>query len=167
MMGGGTPPIFGLVAGGTGGSASIVDALGPCVGDLFGVTLVSFTPSLPGKAGRFEGTKPGVWQGSDKADTPGPYNFDVLNYVSQTGGTLKMWAKIQNPDRLLGPGPVSGYTNTSAGPRSGNDSVPTFVDYTANDIDPSKFLPAQIYELGNSLGEIAHKPPPPPILFFC
>jgi hypothetical protein len=155
MMGGGTPPFLGLVAAGTdAGTTSIADALGPCVKDLFGVTLVSFTPSqkgsgnTPSSNGSFTGTKPGVYQGADSPDAKGPDDFTVANDVSKNSDELLAMGKADGANTDIPPGQhVQGYT----------PQRDPLHNYTASNDDASNFLPTQIFELGNSLSFITHK----------
>jgi hypothetical protein len=74
----------------------------------------------------------------------------VVNDVSKTKGTLAFMDSRQNPDAFM-PGEVlNGYT----------DGSHPFRNWTGSDIDPSKFVSTQIFELGNSLGSITHMPLP-------
>ena len=141
-------------------SGGLVDtsALGNCTKSLFDVALIAFTPSQPGKGGIFRGSKAGVWQGSGNPDAAGPYVFDVDNYVSKTSGSLKVMAQQENGYDY--PGTVTGFTDATAGPISVTGRPPSFIDYTAKDQDPSQYVPTQIFELGNSLAAITHKPLP-------
>jgi len=110
--------------------------------------------------GIFEGSKAGVWQGYDKPDAAGPYAFDVINSVGKTSGTLKFMAQQENGYQY-DQGSVNGFTDATADPLEAiKDRPPSFIDYTAKDQDPSQFVPTQIYELGNSLAAITHKPLP-------
>lgn len=125
-------------------------ALGVCTSSIFGVSLKSFTASEPGKAGSFTGIKAGVWTGFNQSDAVGPFQFTVVNDVSKTKGTLAFMDSRQNPDAFM-PGEVlNGYT----------DGSHPFRNWTGSDIDPSKFVSTQIFELGNSLGSITHMPLP-------
>jgi hypothetical protein len=152
-------------SGGGTSLAAITGALGPCLKSLFGVTLISFSTTVPGKAGIFQGSKAGVFRGVDQADASGPYVFDVINSIGSTREQLGDMYNAQNPAKPLPSGAgLNGYT-PAAGPLptiydNGVARPPSFIDYTAKDQDTSQYLKAQIWELGNSLSVIDHLPQP-------
>lgn len=117
------------------------------------MSLTSFVASQPGQNGFATGLKAGIYTGAHSDDLPGPMQFTVTNDVSKTTEQLTdMYneARKRNPYiSPLPPGQVVGGLTTS---------FSAFLNYTASDVDPSKFLYTQIKELGNSLGILTHQP---------
>jgi len=138
--------------GGSGGGADVA-RLGDCTGSIFGVGLVSFTPSQSDQNGSFTGDKAGVYTGLDTPDVPGPMQFTVVNDTSMNQSAVT--ASYYIARRTYGqPDPavhsIAGFTNEH------DFTYGPFLNYTANNQSPSDILDTQVWELGNSLAFITH-----------
>ncbi len=126
-----------------------------CASALFGVTMTSFSPSVPGQPGTFTGVMGGVFTGVGQPPAPGPSQIAITNdnMTNSTAVLTVMYAAATHQIVPPGPGgqpPVEGLTYPSN----------PFTNYSGSNLPISEMQDTQIWELGNSLGYITGKQVP-------
>jgi hypothetical protein len=119
--------------------------------------MTSFTASVPGQAGTFTGVMVGVYTGTGQPLAPGPSQITITNNVSFN--TAQTTANYRSLGGSVPPGTrIDGYTNPDS----------PFTNFTSSEMTPGLVPPpnaygmedTQIWEMGNSLGDITNQPLP-------